>query len=194
MKRIDLYTRYPFGFFLKKRRVRIQSEIVVFPRLELETASRVRFRPVSGEQMTTSRPGAGTEIHSFRNYVRGDSLRQVYWKKSASAGRWIIKQTEAEAARAVHVVIDPYKAHGVSDDDFESMISDAATFIFHALQRQLEVVVTMPRLTLHANDFEHGLPMFRALAVIEPIHERVEFTLDRNTILFAVRSHDASAA
>ena len=194
LKRVDLYTRYPFGFFLKKRRVRMQSEIVVFPRLQLESALNERFRPVSGEQMTTSRPGSGTEIHSFREYARGDSLRQVYWKKSASIGRWIIKQTEAEAARAVHVVIDPYKSHGTTDDDFESMISDAATFIYHALRRQLEVVVTMPRLTLRANDFEHGLPIFRALAVIEPIHERLEFTLDRNTMLFAVRSHNATAA
>ena len=32
----------------------------------------------------------GTEIHSFREFVRGDSLRQVYWKKSASLGRWIM--------------------------------------------------------------------------------------------------------
>ena len=31
---------------------------------------------------------------SFRDYAPGDSLRQVYWKKSASAGRWIVKQTE----------------------------------------------------------------------------------------------------
>ena len=39
----------------------------------------------------------GREIHSFREYVRGDSLRHVHWKKSASLGRWIMKQTDAEA-------------------------------------------------------------------------------------------------
>src|SRR5512141_2722482 len=33
LKRLDLYTRYPFGFFLKKRRVPIRGEIIVFPRL-----------------------------------------------------------------------------------------------------------------------------------------------------------------
>jgi uncharacterized protein (DUF58 family) len=194
LKRVDLYTRYPFGFFLKKRRVRMQSEIVVFPRLQLDSATLERFRPVAGEQTSTSRPGAGTEVHSFREYVHGDSLRQVYWKKSAAIGRWIIKQTEAEAARAVHVVIDPYKAHGSTDDDVETMISDAATFIHHSLRRQLEVVVTMPKLTLRAGEFDHSAAIFRALATLEPIHERLEFTLDRNTILFTVRSRDASAA
>ena len=30
---IDLYTRYPFGFFLKTRRVRITGEVIVSPRL-----------------------------------------------------------------------------------------------------------------------------------------------------------------
>jgi len=194
VRRLDLYTRYPFGFFLKKRRVRLQSEIVVFPRLQMESGVRERFRSVSGEQVSTSRPGGGTDIHAFRDYVHGDSLRQVYWKKSASIGRWIIKQTEAEAARAVHVVVDPFKAHGTTDDAFEAMVSDAATFIYHALRRQLEVVVTLPRVTLRANDFDHGLSIFRALALLEPIHEHVEFTLERNTIVFAARSHDATAA
>ena len=194
LKRVDLYTRYPFGFFLKKRRVRIHSELVVFPRLLLDDRSQERFREVEGEQTTASRPGTGTEIHSFRDYVRGDSLRQVYWKKSASIGRWIIKQTEADAARAVHIVIDPFKAPGSTDDDFESMVSESATFIYHALRRNLEVVVTLPRLTIRATDMEHAAPIFRTLAVLEPVFEPIRYTLERNTILFTVRRSNASAA
>src|SRR6476659_10465984 len=36
LKRLDLYTRYPFGFFLKKRRVKIAGEVIVYPRLLAE--------------------------------------------------------------------------------------------------------------------------------------------------------------
>jgi uncharacterized protein (DUF58 family) len=194
LKRVDLYTRYPFAFFLKKRRVAIHGEVVVFPRLLADEGLRERFRPVSGEQSAVLRPGAGSEIHSFREYVRGDSLRQVYWKKSAGIGRWIVKQTEAEAARAVHVVVDPYKPRGASDDDFESMVSETATFVFHALRRGLDVGLTLPRVTLRSNDPEHGSPMFRALALLEPVHEPIHHTLDRNTILFSVRRNDVTAA
>src|SRR5438094_591183 len=48
LKTVDLYTRYPFGFFFKKRRVRIDGEAVVYPRLLDEESVRERFRPVEG--------------------------------------------------------------------------------------------------------------------------------------------------
>src|SRR5205807_9930469 len=149
-KSIDLYTRYPFGFFLKKRRVRIDGEVVVYPRLLDETESRERFRAVEGELFASHRPGPGHEVHSFRDYVRGDSLRHVAWKKSASLGRWIIKQTELEAGRAVHVVVDPFKPRGVTDGEFETIISQAATFMYDGLRRYLAVMLSMPRVHLRA--------------------------------------------
>ena len=187
LKRLDLYTRYPFGFFLKKRRLRITGEVIVFPQLLAETASRERFRVSTGDQSTANRPGPGSEIHSFREYVRGDSMRQVYWKKSASIGRWIMKQTDLDAARTVHVLVDPYKPRGVSDDAFEQMISEAATFVHHALRRGLDVVLTLPRLTIRAREFEGSTSMFRALALLDATHEPVHQHIDHNSVVFAVR-------
>ncbi len=187
---VDLYTRYPFAFFLKKRRVRLDGEVIVFPRLLGDDENVHRFLPVEGENHASNRPGPGGEVHSFREYVRGDSLRQVYWKKSASVGRWIVKQTEAEAARAVHVVVDPFKPRRASDDDFEEMVSAAATFIHQALGRNLEVSLTLPRLELRAHRGEQSLPMFRALALLEAIHEPLAQAVDRNTVLFSVREGD----
>jgi uncharacterized protein (DUF58 family) len=191
LKSLDLYTRYPFGFFLKKRRVRISGEVVVYPRLLDEETGRERFHRVEGDLHPSNRAGAGTDVYSFREYVRGDSLRQVAWKKSASIGRWIMKQTEAEAARAVHVVVDPYKARRVSDDEFERMISEAATFIYDALRRGLDVVLTMPRVSLRAKGGEQAPAMFRALALLEPSYEPVAQAIDRNTLVFAVGGADA---
>jgi uncharacterized protein (DUF58 family) len=192
LKSLDFYTRYPFGFFLKKRRIRIHGEVVVFPRLLGDEAARARFRPVEGDQNTANRPGPGSEIHSFREYVRGDSLRHVYWKKSASLGRWIMKQTDAEAARAVHVVVDPYKPRYASEEAFEEMVSEAATFVFHAVRRGLDVRLTLPRMTAQSSDSPDTL--FRALALLEPIYEPVHFTLDRDTVVFGVGRRDAATA
>ncbi|HSP14441.1 MAG TPA: DUF58 domain-containing protein [Thermoanaerobaculia bacterium] len=191
LKKLDFYTRYPFGFFLKKRRVRIDSEVIVYPRLLPESAARERFRPATGEESSANRPGAGTEIHSFREYVRGDSLRHVYWKKSASIGRWIMKQTDLDAARSVHVVVDPYRPRGVSDDEFEEMVSAATTFIYHALRRGLDVILTLPRVTLRAKEYEGSVGMFRALAVIEGSPERVQQSIDRNSVVFTARGGNA---
>jgi uncharacterized protein (DUF58 family) len=191
---LDLYTRYPFGFFFKKRRVRIRGEVVVFPRLLDASMSDDRFRAVEGEYHLSNRPGIGSEVHSFRDYVRGDSVRHVYWRKSASLGRWIMKQTEVEAARVVQVVVDPYKPRGVSDDEFEHMISEAATFIRDALARNLDVMLSLPRVSLRAGGGESPAPIFRALALLDPSHEPVAQTIDRNSIVFAVRRADARAS
>ena len=192
LKTLDIYTQYPFGFFLKKRRVRIAGEVIVFPRLLYGDDVQHRLRPVEGEWFSASRPGAGTEVHSFREYARGDSLRQVYWKKSASLGRWIIKQTELEAGRAVHVVVDPFKPRGVSDDEFEEMISRAATAVDAALDRDLEVVFSMPRVNIRAKSRQQAVAIFRALAVAQPHFEPVALTIERNALVFAVRRSDAA--
>src|SRR5204862_6581479 len=140
---LDSYTRYPFGFFLKKRRLRVHSEVVVYPRIQPESAVRERFRTISGGETSEPRPGEGTEIHSFREYTRGDSLRRVHWKKSASLGRWIIKQTEVEVGRSIHIVVDPFRPPDVSEETFEEMISEAATFLDDALHRGLEVTFSI---------------------------------------------------
>lgn len=187
---VDLYTRYPFGFFLKKRRVRLSGEVIVLPRLLDEQSVRARFTPISGENYGSNRAGVGAEIHSFRDYIPGDSLRYVYWKKSASLGRWIVKQTELDAARAVHILVDPFKPRAATDDDFEEMISAAATFIHHALRRDLEVWLTLPRVELRAQGADGALAIFRALALLEPRLEPQSLLIDRGTIVFAVRRGD----
>jgi uncharacterized protein (DUF58 family) len=192
---LDAYTRYPFGFFLKKRRLKIGTEVVVFPRITAEDDARRHFQPITGEQSTSNRPGIGTEIHSFRDFVRGDSLRHVYWKKSASLGRWIMKQTEADVGRALHVVVDPYKPRGVDENEFEEMISAATTLLFFATKRGLDVTLSLPRITLHARESHGTTALYHALALLEPAHEPVYLPLDRDTVLFSLGGgHAAKSA
>lgn len=193
---IDSYTRYPFGFMLKKRRLRVASEVIVYPRILSDAAIQDRFRAVIGDDSTSGRPGAGSEILSFREYARGDSLRQVHWKKSASLGRWIMKQHEADASRSLHVVVDPYKPRLVSDEVFEQMISEATTLVFEAVRQGLDVTLSMPRVTLRALPNESAEPLFRSLALLDVEHEPVHQLLDRNSVLFSVAGgrHDAKSA
>ncbi len=189
LKTLDLYTRYPFGFFFKKRRVHIDGEVIVYPQLLDEEIARQRFRAVEGELFAANRPGAGHEVHSFRDYAHGDSLRHIAWKKSASLGRWIIKQTELEAGRAVHVVVDPYKPRGASEEAFERMISEAATLLFDAVRRELDVILSVPHITLRSDRDGSGA-LFRLLALLQPAHEPVALPIERTSIIFSVRGAD----
>ena len=196
LKTVDSYTRYPFGFFLKKRRLHVHSEVVVYPRIRPEDVVRERFRMVLGQETSEPRRGEGTEIHSFRDYTRGDSLRHVHWKKSASLGRWIMKQHEAEGVQAIQVAVDPYKPRGVSGEEFEEMISDAATFIFDAAARGFEVSLLLPRVDVRSRESQSASPLFRALALLDAVYEPVDMMIDRNTVYFSLAGgrHDAKSA
>ena len=193
LTRVDLYTRFPFGFFLKKRRPRLTGDVVVFPRLLVDDISRDRFRENRGDLQSSNRIGGGTDIHSFRDYVRGDSLRRVHWKKSASLGRWIIKQTEVETGQSVHIVVDPYRPPDVSEESFEEMISEAATFLDDALRSGLEVAFSIPHVTMRS-DREGAASMFRALALLEATREPVAQTVDRDSVIFTVAPAAADRA
>jgi uncharacterized protein (DUF58 family) len=163
----------------------LSGDVIVFPRLLDEDIVRNRYRAADGDVHSSNRIGGGTEIHSFRDYVRGDSLRRVHWKKSASLGRWIIKQTEVEAGRSVHIVVDPYRPRDASEETFEQMISEAATFLDDALRRDLEVAFSIPHMTIRS-DRDGAAAMFRALALLEASIEPVAQTVDRDSVIFTV--------
>lgn len=189
LRHFDFYTRYPFGFFTKKRRIRVDTEVVVFPRLLADDMVEERFRSFAGDQSTANRPGSGSEIHSFRDYVRGDSLRQVYWKKSASIGRWIVKQTDLEAARTVNVIVDPYRSRNVSDERFERMISEAATFIERLSRAGADIVLTLPRSSVRVQQGQAATPLYHALALLEPVYEPLAYAVDRHTVVFRAQEN-----
>lgn len=185
---IDAYTRYPFGFVLKKRRLRVASELVVLPKILDEPLAADLFASASGEHASAHRAGAGTEIHAFREFARGDSLRHVHWKKSASLGRWIMKQTALETARSVQVVVDPYKPPAAAGEAFEEMITAAATFVHHAVRRGLDVTLALPRVTVRARESETGIALLRELALLEAVSEPRVQLLDRDSIVFSMAS------
>lgn len=168
--RIDLYTRFPFGFFLKKRRIRLSGEALVFPALLADSAFGANFAVVTGDQRPSGVAGRGHDVLAFREYIRGDELRHVHWKKSATTGRWIMKQPEAEANPQVVVSFDPWIPPGVSDEQFERLVSEAATYVRDALERGWDVRLHLNRQVLFATPSERHR-LFEALAIVEPIVE-----------------------
>jgi len=194
LTRVDLYTRYPFALFVKKRRVRLNAQTVVFPRL-LSHRERQPFIPVEGDFVASNRVGPGAEIFAFRDYVRGDSLRQLHWKKTASLGRWIIKQSELDANRSVQIALDPYLPPGVSEERFEEMVSAAATMLNDALKARIEVVLSMPGIELRGSGPTVRRPMFEALAMVTPVGTPADFAPHPDMMLFSLRGdHESRTA
>ena len=107
-----------------------------------------------------------------------------------------MKQTEAETAKAVHVLVDPYLPKGTDEEAFEEMIASAATFVYHAVAEGFDVTLSVPRATYRAHERETASPLFRALALVEAEHEPVHQLVDRNTVVFSLAGgrHDAKSA
>lgn len=170
IQRLELYTRYPFGLFLKRRVVRTEAEVIVFPRLlgERDLTASV---PELGELQTHTRPGDGQEIYALREYVPGDSIRHIHWKKSAATGKTIIKQHAADASAAMHVALDAFVPSSIPPERFEEIVSEAASAVRDAHATGSEVVLHIGDREIRETP-ETGLrPIFEALALVTPTRD-----------------------
>jgi hypothetical protein len=75
------------------------------------------------------------------------------------------------------------------------MVTSAATFVYHSAARGLDVTLALPRVTVRTRPNEPAAALFRALALLEPIHDQVHQIVDRNSVYFGVGGrHDAKSA
>lgn len=188
---VDLYTRYPFGFFLKKRSTPLHGEAIVYP--QLVDASDARLAEASaGEVRPIDKPGYGSELHGFRDYVRGDSLRQLHWRKSASLGRWVIKQQEAESGRLLTVVVDSYLPQPALRPAFELMLRRATTVIYDALEKEMAVVLITPGEVLPSEVSGGRRTIFDHLALLLPTASPAEVfpAIPDGAAVFSMRRSD----
>jgi len=167
VKHLDLYTRYPFALFLKKRRVSADGETVVFPRLLDE----ITFDPVTAERAGDLAPqqrlGVGPELFALREYAKGDSVRQIHWKKTASLGRMVTIQSAAETARTVRISVDPSIPSSKFLEEFEILMSRAATYVHELLEQGCEVILDSPGRSQRATGLEGSRSLFETLALLD---------------------------
>jgi uncharacterized protein (DUF58 family) len=95
-------TTYPFGFFEKRRTLRLAEPrtVLVWPaRVELPDATSALLGRLGSA--ATQRVGAGDDFFSLRPFVYGDDPRRVHWRRSARTGALFTKEHEAKASRAL---------------------------------------------------------------------------------------------
>ena len=97
-------TRFPFGLFEKSRRIRVEAQLLVYPKLVPVGPAAIE---ASGQGDASSlRRGRAGEFHSLRQAQEGDELRDICWRKSAQTGRLVVRQNEDPTSRQVVVVLD----------------------------------------------------------------------------------------
>ncbi|MFA6957400.1 MAG: DUF58 domain-containing protein [Thermoanaerobaculia bacterium] len=193
LTRVDLYTRFPFALFTKKRRVQLTGGAIVYPRLLADDTMRNDFAPAMGDRNPRNAAGPGSEIFAFREYVRGDSLRHVHWKKSASLGRWVMKQSQQEANPIVAITFDPCLPPGEARERFETLVSEAATAVRNAIDNGYDVHFHLGRQASLVGQPDRGIAAYEALALVEPLAEAPVPFGGTGVILYSLRSGNREA-
>jgi uncharacterized protein (DUF58 family) len=163
-------TRFPFGFFEKRRYVELFDEVIVLPeRIEVDPS--LPFSKEGSGVRSSDRPGAGQDFRDLREMVPGDDPRRIHWRSTARLGRPMIRVNDAEARGFVEVVLDPAPKgeDGVALEQVEQDIRAAGTIVRELTQRGLSVrLVTSPEHALEAGDRDGAISLLEHLALLDP--------------------------
>jgi len=100
---VRVESRYPFGLFRAWTIWRPAGQQWVYPRPESPTPPWPQAEAAQGDDKPAARTGAGTEFEGVRAYRRGDTLRQVVWKKAARTGEMISRETAGAVQRELRL-------------------------------------------------------------------------------------------
>jgi uncharacterized protein (DUF58 family) len=138
----ELSTRFPFGFFRRRRRLRARNvDIVVYPKPEA-ISDELHLLPMYAGRMPSMRRGAGHDLFSMRDYQPQDDLRHIDWKATARSRRLTVREFTSEDERRITIVLDTQLSRGAGNDlpeRFERGVVQAASLIKHFIEERAEV-------------------------------------------------------
>jgi len=92
-------SRYPFGLFRAWTVWRPAGRQWIYPRPETPAPPWPSTAADHGDDRDQPEPGRGSEFDGVRSYRRGDTLRQVVWKKAARTGELVSRETAGTVRR-----------------------------------------------------------------------------------------------
>jgi uncharacterized protein (DUF58 family) len=175
---IKLFTRFPFGLFMKAATFPLRSEVMVYPEIQDLPPVLLDRLSMVGHDQSMPRGGQGTTLHNLRLYQPGDDSRTIHWKTTARKSLLIVRETEAENQRQVTIVLHTDIPHlHLSDGSdphasFEKAVSLAASLVVLFTERMYEVrlVVGEQERAYEIGD-AHLARMLSLLAVCRPVIE-----------------------
>ena len=112
----ELSTRFPFGFFRRRRRLRARNvDIIVYPKPEV-ISDKLHLLPMYAGRIPSLRRGAGHDLFSMRDYQPQDDLRHIDWKATARSRRLTVREFTSEDERRITIVLDTRLPHATSSD------------------------------------------------------------------------------
>ncbi|MGD2069196.1 MAG: DUF58 domain-containing protein [Gemmatimonadota bacterium] len=108
LEAVTLSTTFPFGLFVKERDIELPGELVIWP-----GSDRALRAPRTGGGQASPRGPASVgaaghrgEYRNLREYRPGDDPRDIHWRRSAGRRAPVVREYEADAARAFWLCLD----------------------------------------------------------------------------------------
>ena len=162
-----LATHFPFGFFYKTKTIPFKLEIIIFPAIRPVKLPEQSEAGLEGEGIAQPR---GDELHAVREFQPGDPLSSVHWKSSAKTGTLRVKEFQSHNLQSYTVflnLMDPATNQPVQEDVMEERVSEAASLIYHLIERGHEVSLKMgENQSPFGNSEAHLLNLMHTLAFV----------------------------
>jgi len=135
----QLSTSFPFGFFLKKKALRLDTECLVFPAIQPVDMPPPNEDSMDGELIIGRK---GEEVFALKEFQPGDALKTVHWKSSAKTGALKVKEFSGEDVHrfTLHLNLrDSQDGLKVAADIMEARVQKTASFAHHLIENGHEV-------------------------------------------------------
>jgi len=127
---LTVSTGFPFGLFVKVRRVRQPAELVIWPRNDYPSDHLVGGggggRP-SLAKVDSAPLGARGEFRALREFRPGDDQRDVHWRSSARAGTPVVREYLGDSTTDLWLALDPRGEGGERAEQALAGIASIAT-------------------------------------------------------------------
>jgi uncharacterized protein (DUF58 family) len=162
----------PFGLARAEVPLAVGGALLVYPRLvaldRLFTESGAHAQ--DGRRLLLRRP-TGFDLHSVREYERGESLRKVHWPTTARRGQLMVKELEDAPRDEIAVLLDAEAAAGAGES-FDVQVRAAGSILrAHAARgrRAVLAINSSQRPTARVTSLEGDwLAALGLLAEVEP--------------------------
>ena len=183
---------FPYGFFRKGVRYRVNLELLVFPEIFPAGTRRLDEVEQLGDE-SSRRAGWGHGLHALRPFRHGDDPRGIHWKQTARTGAMIYMERESERTRRLSILFDNAVGELADADEqrrFERLVSEAATAAVDHLARGYEVeLVTHDQVLPFAGGPRQRLAILEALALVASIDRRPRSLLSTDPRAAQMRLH-----
>ncbi len=174
----ELSTRFPFGFFRRRRRLRARDvDIIVYPKPDV-ISDELHLLPMYAGRLPSLRRGAGHDLFSLRDYQPQDDLRHIDWKATARSRRLTVREFTSEDERRITIALDTRLGGEVNEElsiRFEKGVVQTASLIKHFIDERAEVrLVLGEEVGPFGSGLDHLYRCLRRLALVSSVSEGSE--------------------